>query len=196
MVDKQKMVITERPACPIGFKVNFYILKDDLMDIKKKKRGIALLNAAVIEKKDENLVVSAAEKITKKEIDFDEDIIHAINRAEEQRVLDFEKNSTGFKCVSDYDEESLVYFSVPEEKGWIVTIDGENTEFIDSGGMILLKVPAGKHNIDFTFVTPGFREGRNISIISFAIFIILAVIEGIRKKQRMGISPSVRSDSV
>ena len=195
-VDKQKMVITERPACPIGFKVNFYILKDDLMDIKKKKRGIALLNAAVIEKKDENLVVSAAKKITKKEIDFDEDIIHAINRADEQRVLDFEKNSTGFKCVSDYDEESLVYFSVPEEKGWIVTIDGENTEFIDSGGMILLKVPAGKHNIDFTFFTPGFREGRNISIISFAIFIILAVIEGIRKKQRMGIFPSVRSDSV
>lgn len=167
--------VVERPACPIGFRIDHYILKDDLMQIKKKKRGIALLNASVINENDELLVNDVVSKVTKEDIDFKEDISRRIEHAEKHAVKEFERDSSGFSCLTDFEDESLVYFSVPNDKGWKITIDEVPATQIDSGGMMLLKVPAGNHRIVFRFATPGLYEGAIVSIISVFLFAILGV---------------------
>lgn len=167
--------VVERPACPIGFKIDHYILHDDLMLIKKEKRGIALLHGAVINQCDENRVRHLVDKITKPDIDFEEDINNCIQQAEGRRVEEFERNSIGLTCQSNFEEESLIYFSVPSDPGWKITIDGVPSIPIDSGGMILLPVPSGKHRIVFRYLTPGLREGALITTFSVIFFMILMI---------------------
>lgn len=180
--DAEIRYVVERPACPIGFKIDHYILEEDLMLIKKKKRGIALLHAAVINENDEPSVRHLVSKVTKADIDFKEDIDHRIKYAENQSVNKFERNSTGFSCLTDFEDEALVYFSIPNDPGWKITIDGVPAEQIDSGGMILLKVPAGDHHIIFRYSTPGLKAGIIITMISFISFMILGIIQ--LRKQR------------
>lgn len=173
--EKGDSYIVEKPACPIGFKVDQYILKDDLLHIRKKKRGIALLHASVINETDEELIRDAADRITKEDIDFKKDISILVNETENRKVKEFERDSFGFRCTTDYSEDSLVYFSVPNDPGWEAEIDDVKTSLINSGGMILIKVPAGKHRISFKYHTPGLFAGTVISAVSFLLFAVLAV---------------------
>ena len=49
-------------------------------------------------------------------------------------------------------------------------LDGEKQEILPSAGMMLLKVPAGEHRIEFTYVTPGDPEGKAVSLAACAAF--------------------------
>lgn len=181
-VRKGDWYVLERPACPLGYKADKYILRDDLMKIRKKKRGIALLHAPVIEKTDEDLVKDAAGRTSKEEINFKEDLSDTINGIIGRKVDAFERDSRGFRCSTNYSEDSLVFFTVPYDPGWEAAIDGKKAELIDSGGLILIKVPAGDHKISFTYRTPGLSAGIIVSAFSFLVFAVLALY-GLRKKR-------------
>jgi uncharacterized membrane protein YfhO len=75
------------------------------------------------------------------------------------------------RCVTGYDKDTYVYFSVPYDTGWTATIDGENTDIIVSGGMMLIKVPAGNHSVEFSYFTPGLKVGLYISAACWLIFL-------------------------
>ena len=69
----------------------------------------------------------------------------------------------------------MVYFSVPNDKGWTVTIDGQKTSVTDSCGMMLLKVPSGHHAVEFTYHTVGLKAGIALAIVSWAAFAGLCI---------------------
>ncbi len=96
-------------------------------------------------------------------------------------VENFRRSSDGFVCESDYSENELVYFSVPNDSGWKAFIDGEETPIINSGGMMLIRVPAGAHKIVFHYTTPGLSVGAAISLASLAALILFALAD--RKRQ-------------
>ena len=96
-------------------------------------------------------------------------------------MLNFERDNRGFRCVSDYTEPRAVYFSVPDEGGWTAKIDGEKQEILPSAGMMILRVPAGHHEIEFTYVTPGYPAGKIISLAAIAAFILYEILHRIRK---------------
>ena len=61
--------------------------------------------------------------------------------------------------------------------GWKIKADGQE---IDAGTwndvFIMLRLDAGKHNIEMVYVTPGFYDGALISVVSVIIFIIALAI--------------------
>ena len=175
------LYVLQSDACPIGFAVDHYILRDELLAADRENRGTVLLYAAVIDPEEEETVSGLCKKINPEEIPTDSDLSGIVARNVENRVQNFERDSRGFRCTTEYTEPKAVWFSVPDDSRWTARIDGEKQDILSSGGMMLLQVPAGRHEIDFTYITPGYTAGSILSLLSGAVFILYAVLRGIRK---------------
>ena len=82
----------------------------------------------------------------------------------------------------DVQEEKMLFFSIPYDKGWKVKIDGKAVKTKALGKAFLtVKVPEGKHKITLIYVSPGFKEGAILSIVGFVIFLLLLYL--FRKKK-------------
>ncbi len=176
--DLETMYLIERGACPIGFAADSYITEDELRKLDVNQRAIALLDSVVIDKPDltdaqYNQVTSELPEKKAEDIDFATSINDYVVEHTYGGVLGFEKDGHGMRCVTGYDKDTYVYFSVPYDTGWTATIDGENTDIIVSGGMMLIKVPAGNHSVVFNYVTPGLRAGEAISAVCWLVFLFL-----------------------
>ncbi len=168
--------ISEKNACPIGFAVNYVLTEEELMSISKEQRALALMQAAIIEEDDINKLDDAAVLVDADSLDYESGVDSLVANTVANKVSDFHRDSHGFICTSDYDRSRLLYFTVPWSSGWKATVDGTETEIIDSGGMMAMRVPEGEHQIVFTYHTPGFRAGIPVSIISFCVFFGFALI--------------------
>ena len=60
---------------------------------------------------------------------------------------------------------------ITNDDGWEAKIDGQKTDIIESGGMMLINIPAGHHAIECSYVTPGYSSGLIISIISLLLYL-------------------------
>ena len=179
----QTWYLTEEDACPIGFAVGQYLLREELMALPREERAVALLESAVVDREDEARAAAVVphgdltRPFTQERIG---DLV-AENRA--RAVRDFTRNGGGFSCVSAADTETLVYFSVPWDAGWRARIDGEEAEILRSGGMMALPVPAGEHQIRFSYSTPGYRPGLMVSLCSLAVFGALCLFDERRRRK-------------
>ena len=183
--------VLTQDVCPIGFAMDHYILRDQLMAIDRDHRGIALLYAAVIDPADEAALAGVCNPLLPEEIPLEDDLSAVVAKNTENRVTNFDRDSRGFRCTSDYDRPRAVWFSVPGEEGWTAKIDGKKQEIISSGGMMLLIVPEGHHEIEFTYVTPGYEIGLYISLAAIAAFILSSVFR-IRTDRRRRAAGSPR----
>lgn len=186
--------VYERAACPIGFAVTDYITEEELRRIPVQRRGIALLDAALVEQ-EALAEVSAllqerkAEAINLQEMDAQEEaqyLIHSVADSVERNlagaVQAFERNAEGFACTTDYAEDCFVYFSVPFDKDWKLYIDGENARILPSGGMMLVKVPAGAHTLRFCYSTPFYGIGVMLGLLSCAAWAAYEIRQRRREK--------------
>ena len=177
--------LVETAACPIGFAIDSYISESDLKDIPVEYRAIALLQAAVV---DDNIPTDSISGLNRKyvnDISTDYSIEEACDSAIKKSVSNFSKDGHGFTCSSSYIEDTYVYFSVPYDKGWTATIDGATAEIINSGGMMLLAVPSGSHDIAFSYITPGYNLGKKISLLCWVIFISIYIYIIVTKRRNI-----------
>jgi hypothetical protein len=163
--------IVEREVCPIGFAVKKYLTMDELMANPVEKRGLLLLNGAAVENATD---ISGLEHLDAASVD-EESIGAAVKTCQENAVASIANTPHGYEVTSDYKNDEWLYFAIPNEKGWTITIDGEKAEIIDSNGMILIHVPAGKHEIVFRFSTPGFVASSLVSLVAWVGFCGYAV---------------------
>lgn len=184
LVDDKIYYIIEKSACPIGYKVDSYIYESELKSIEKSKRGIALLSSVVINQEDENKIKKIIDKTEITSIDFGKPIDEYVSANVELAVTEFDRSSKGFTCKSNYNSDSLIYFTVPYDSGWTAIVDGKETNIISSGGMMLLPVSAGNHNIEFVYHTPGFKLGTIISIVSITAYVAWILAEVVYKKRK------------
>ena len=70
-------------------------------------------------------------------------------------------------------EGQTVMTSIPYDEGWTIQVDGIKAEAEEFAGTFLaVDVPAGEHEISFSYVSPGFGAG----ICLFALAVILAAV--------------------
>lgn len=161
------MYLLEREACPIGYAVDSWISKDELMKLDVNLRAIALLDSVVLgDEAIETSIVDELPQMTASDINTFMPISDYVSQAIARAVNDFNKDGHGFTCSTSYENDTYVYFAVPYDKGWTATIDGDKTDIIVSGGMMIIKVPAGIHSIEFSYYTPGLKLGLIISLIT------------------------------
>ena len=81
-------------------------------------------------------------------------------------------------------EEEYVYFSIPYDEGWSVTVDGKNEEIYDVGcAFLAVLVSEGEHTITLDYTPEGFLPGLLITIVSLICFILLCILTGRRRKK-------------
>ena len=175
--DLGKAYLYEKSACPIGFAMDSYITTAELKSLDVNQRAIALLDSVVLDEADVTDEIKAdLEHTSASDIDFEKSIDDYVVEHTYGSVLGFTKDGHGVNCATGYDKDTYVYFSIPYDTGWTALIDSQKTDIIESGGMMILKVPAGEHSIALNYITPGFRVGLAVTIISLVIFIGLIII--------------------
>ncbi len=84
----------------------------------------------------------------------------------EGNAIDIDKR--GFTAEVTLDKENLVFYAVPYDEGWSVTVDGEKADVIRANvGFMAVDVPAGTHTVRFEYHTPGLVAGLIIAIVSW-----------------------------
>ena len=72
------------------------------------------------------------------------------------------------------EEPGLFFTSIPYDKGWTVTVDGEEVEGRKVIGAFLgFDLPAGKHEIQFRYYPPGMKMGILVSASSLLCILFL-----------------------
>lgn len=76
----------------------------------------------------------------------------------------------------DLNQDSMVFFSIPYDKGWEISIDGSSVDYFNvQGGFIGVFLEAGTYTLQFNYVTPGFYMGLIISVLASVTFIIISI---------------------
>lgn len=176
-------VVAFDKTCPIGFALDRYQTVEQLKALPVDERASALMHAFVVEPQEIAKVSSLAEPFDADGVDLRAGLDSAIDRCKENAVFDFHRDNTGFWCRTAYDRDRFVYFSVPYDKGWHATIDGAPAEIIRSGGMMLLRVPKGEHDIRFLYHTPGLRPGAVVSAVSWAAFAGVCICAAVKRRK-------------
>ena len=182
-VSGEETYVMEVSACPIGFAADSYILREELMSLAVEERAIAMLDSMVVDQQGEALISQYIPHKTPDALDLDRSPAEYVEENSARAVKQFERDGHGFRCQTAYDEDSVVWFSVPYEAGWTATVDENETEIVYSGGMMAIAVPAGAHTVVFAYSTPGCHIGAVISLGSFAVCALLYVI--IKRKQKI-----------
>jgi uncharacterized membrane protein YfhO len=102
-------------------------------------------------------------------VDFTRDVAPLVTDAQSRAVEGFWRDDRGFGFDVDATEPELVYISVPHDDGWSAYVDGRESPTVDSAGMTLLPVEAGRHEIRFAYETPGLRVGIWVTVASWLL---------------------------
>lgn len=179
-------LITYEYTCPIGFSLDRYQTVKQLKKLPVDERACALMHAFVIDRDQIGSVKALAKPFDAKSVDLKDGLISAIETCKQNAVVDFQRDNTGFRCRTVYDTDRFVYFTVPYDEGWQATVDGAPAEILNSGGMMLIAVPAGEHAVSFVYHTPGLRAGAVVTAGAWLLFAGLCFASCVRRRRGGG----------
>ena len=105
-------------------------------------------------------------------------------------AVDFTATRTGFVAHTAYDQQELVFFSVPYDDGFTATVNGvpAKIEKVDNGLMAIL-VPAGEAEIQCTYHTPGLALSAKISLAGVAVYAVYLLLLYTKRKRNLNAKP-------
>jgi len=107
----------------------------------------------------------------------DEDLTYDCEQLKATAATSFKTDKNGFTAKVNREKESLVFFSIPYDKGWSATVNGKEAiiEKVNVGFMAVV-VPEGESVIRFDYETPGLITGLGVTIGAALIMLIYLVI--------------------
>lgn len=186
VIEKDKTEHEAEYYVPFGYTYDYYVIDDGIEFTKNKKennRRIELMTkACYVSKENEKKISGLLQKFDENET-FDWKKESAERKA--SACTSFEMNSSGFKAVSEGNKERLVYFSIPNDTGWQVKVNGKDTDIVEiNGRMIGIIVPPGRADIEADFVPPGLKAGAAVSAVVFIGVSAYCLIDWQRKKKK------------
>ncbi len=95
----------------------------------------------------------------------------------QQTMVTEEYTDTSIKGYIDVVEEGRLIFSIPDESGWSLYVDGVETEityFKDT--FISVHLTEGHHEIELCYMTPGLMIGAVISAVCVGLFVVTMLV--------------------
>lgn len=118
--------------------------------------------------------------VTPYDSDFEEDAAKLAGTSADS----FYTDNYGFSATVTRERANLVFFSVPYDKGWSATVNGEPAEIEKVNvGFMAVKVPAGRSVIRFNYRTPGLDTGIYVSLVSLIVFLVYFIICGVYNRR-------------
>ncbi|NMM62782.1 YfhO family protein [Clostridium sp. P21] len=86
-------------------------------------------------------------------------------------------------------EKGIMAFNIPFNKGWSARIDGKKQELIKVNGVLMgVVLEPGSHEVELTYITPGFLLGSFISTITFICIAIFYILNKRQKSTRSNVT--------
>ncbi len=122
--------------------------------------------------------------------------INAYNEIQSNGVLDVTVNDESYiKGTIDLANGSMLYTSIPYDKGWAVYVDGievSDENIVKVGDALMgVKMDAGEHTVEFKYTPRGLIVGLSMTFAGFAILIILLIL---KKKKKLMFSDRFKAD--
>ncbi len=162
---------------PFGFAYKQFMNTKDFEKVPKKNRGLAILKAALIDADlPSNAVLDTFPKLGKKSWKNYYQIEEALKIKEGGYGQNFIK---GTIKVSDL---SVLYFSIPYDKGWQLWVNGETAplHLVNIGFMGTILQQAGEYTIELRYQPPFYWLGWACFVLALVALIGLMLI-GFRK---------------
>lgn len=166
-------------ALPIGFVYQHYIPMDELMSFSPKERELLLLRAVVAGSEDEKALSRYLSPLPEdRRTDLSEEAVEADYRERKaQSSKEFSHSTRGFHAVIQCEEGGMAYFTVPFDKGWSATVNGEAVPVYCSAGMMLVPVKAGENVIEASYFPRELALGAGVSALSLAVLAVLFCVQ-------------------
>jgi uncharacterized membrane protein YfhO len=173
---------------PMGFTYDYFIRESDWEEIDTEIKDRLLTVALVLSDEDadkySDIISELPAAYYADELPVDVFQNNCMDRAD-TACQKFETDTKGFYAMtSNLMEDKLMFFSVPNMKGFSLTVDGKKAEIINADyGMMAVKIPAGVHEIRTDFRPRGFYQGLVMSIAGIVILSAYLLVLRFYKKR-------------
>ena len=182
---------------PFGFTYNYYLTRSEYNNLSQNNRELSLLKAIVLDDEDVDTYSSYLKSFMGNAYTsarFNEK--GYLKDCEERRATaasSFTRDNQGFSAAISLKKQNLVFFSVPYEKGWSATVNGEPAEIVKANvGFMAVLCPAGDDiSIRFDYKTPGLGTGALVTLFStlaFALYLGGNLVYARKKKNKAQMS--------
>lgn len=98
--------------------------------------------------------------------------VKAVNERKQMASENFTYDSNGFVSQIKLDSKNVMFFSVPFDDGWSVTVNGEKKDVLEATyGFMAVECEAGPNEIVFTYRAPMMNYGIILTATGLVIFI-------------------------
>lgn len=195
---------------PYGFSYDYYITENEAeLAFTEKERADIMLKAIVLPDDAPATVLSVMKHLNVEQLRLDQSgdaffteeeqqeneykvslktdektLLKDAEHLKEKSATEFSYDKNGFYATVERESDSLVFFSVPYDKGWNVTVNGKETEIIKANiGFMAVPVGAGVSEINFSYKTPGLMFGTMITLSALVVFIVYIIIAGVVRRK-------------
>ncbi len=168
---------------PMGFAYDYYITREDFDNASTSAKSKLLLKAMVLDEEAADWNSDLLWELDQSNCGFSyEDFVEDVKDRRTQCTDYFAKDNWGFSAHIDLSRENLVFFSVPYEKGWSATVNGEPAEIVRCNiGFMAVRCPEGESDIRFHYIPPGLIPGVILSVIGLMLLAGYLALFGIRR---------------
>lgn len=170
---------------PMGFTYDYFITPNQFENFAHEYKDRLLLQGLYLDKKDyeENkniLPILSNENCFDEFLADDDNYFESCKKLMNNSCDSFAYDKKGFSSKINSDKKSIMFFSVPYDKGFSATINNKPVKILKANnGFMAVVIEKGENNISFKYKTPGLSLGLTITII--AILILIAYIIFIKK---------------
>ncbi len=172
---------------PMGFTYDYYITEDQFGSVPEEERARVLMRAVLLDEDQIERLDGLLQPLPTEELADRGDGRYATDCGDRRAAAaaDFTATRTGFTAHTAYDQEELVFFSVPYDDGFTATVNGQPAaiEKVDHG-LMAVRVPAGAAEIVFTYHTPGLALSAGISLAGLAAYAVYIMLLYRRRKRK------------
>ncbi|MCR5294470.1 MAG: YfhO family protein [Lachnospiraceae bacterium] len=178
-------VYENRDIPPIGFTYDQYIRASEFETVPKEKRALVMLKYLVVPDEKEAAVGRVLEHPGG---NFSEKLslndLSAVSRSRlAECVSEAERTTDSYSALLEAEEDTYVFFSIPNDSGWSCKVNGKETDILDVNGFMAVPVEKGSSRIVFCYTVPGLFVGALITLVSL-LTADLYVLYSLKKKRK------------
>lgn len=166
---------------PMGFTYDSYVTETEVMDIygKDDRSDIPLQLLANLTVKDDD--AGEVGRYLPHGTPVSGNPIDSVVAERRKNVCSrFSGDTRGFEADINMTHDNYVFFSVPADPGFTVTIDCSpylNRVVEANFGLSAILVPKGHHHISFSYLPPGLKLGTCVSCLMLLLFLLICYKE-------------------
>jgi hypothetical protein len=162
---------------PFGFTYDGYITREDYDNVAQAQRHLLLLKALVLEEDGVERNADILQRLDTMTMTYTQNAYYEDCLARKAECCSsFTRDNGGFtaEITVEGKQDRLVFFSVPYEKGWSATVNGQEAVIEKANvGFMAVRVPGGSTStIRFEYRTPGLMPGLIVTLVCIAIFVV------------------------